>query len=163
MNKLHVLLLFLSLLLLIGCGAPADKIDENIIEDGTQEYDEILAEELGAHDYGMKQYVMAFLKAGPNQNMDSTHAANLQRAHLDNIKRLAEEGKLILAGPFIGSGELRGIYVFDVPTVEEARELTETDPAIEAGRLEMELHSWYGSAALMEVNNIHSRISKTNP
>lgn len=163
MNKLQALLIFSSLLLLIGCGAPADKIDESIIEDGTQDNDELLAETLGADDYGMKQYAMAFLKAGPDQSMDSTRAANLQRAHLDNIKRLAEEGKLILAGPFIGSGELRGMYVFDVRTIEDARELTKTDPAIEAGRLEMELHSWYGSAALMKVNNIHSRKSKTNP
>jgi len=163
MNKLQALLIFSPLLLLIGCGAPADKVDESIIEDGSQDYDELLAEELGADDYGMKQYVIAFLKSGPNQSMDSTRAANLQRAHLDNIKRLAEEGRLILAGPFIGSGELRGMYVFDVRTVEEARELTETDPAIEAGRLEMELYSWYGSAALMEVNNLHTRISKTNP
>ena len=163
MNKLHALLLFLSVLLFIGCGAPADKIDNNIVEDGAQDYDKMLAEELGADDYGMKQYVMAFLKAGPNQSMDSTRASNLQRAHLDNIRRLAEEGKLILAGPFIDSGELRGIYVFDVRSIEEARELTDTDPAVEAGRVEMELHTWYGSAALMQVNNIHSRISKTNP
>lgn len=163
MKKLYAFLLLSSLLLLFGCGDSVDKIDENITEDVAQDYDQMLAEELGADDYGMKQYVMAFLKAGPNQSMDSTRAANLQRAHLDNIKRLAEDGKLILAGPFIGSGELRGIYVFDVRTVEEARELTKTDPAVEAGRLEMELHSWYGSAALMELNDIHSKISKTNP
>jgi uncharacterized protein YciI len=85
----------------------------------------------------MRQYVMAFLKAGPNRSQDSATAAQLQRAHLDNIFRLADEGKLILAGPFLDKGEIRGIYVFDVKTVEEAAALTATDPAIQAGRLVM--------------------------
>jgi uncharacterized protein YciI len=103
---------------------------------------------------------MAFLKAGPNRSQDSTTAAQLQRAHLDNIKRMAEAGQLVLAGPFLDDGEIRGIYVFDVKSVEEARTLTATDPAIKAGRLEMELHPWYGSAALMKVNEISARIAK---
>jgi uncharacterized protein YciI len=163
MKRIDRLLMLLITILFIGCSSPADKSVEETSQDDLQGFDEQLAEELGADDYGMKQYVMAFLKAGPNQSMDSTRAANLQRAHLDNIGRLAEEGKLILAGPFMDSGEMRGIYVFDVRTIEEARELTETDPAIEAGRLEMELRPWYGSAALMQVNEIHSKISKTNP
>ena len=155
--------MLLIMILFIGCSSPADKSVEETSQNDLQGFDEQLADELGADDYGMKQYVMAFLKAGPNQSMDSTRAANLQRAHLDNIGRLAEEGKLVLAGPFMDSGEMRGIYVFDVRTIEEARELTETDPAIEAGRLEMELRPWYGSAALMQMNEIHSKISKTNP
>ena len=92
--------------------------------------DSTLATELGADDYGKHQYVMAFLKAGPNRSQDSLTAANLQRAHLDNITRLANEGKLVLAGPFLDNGEIRGIYIFDVKTIEEAQELTATDPAI---------------------------------
>lgn len=123
-------------------------------------YDAELAEAVGADQYGMRQYVMAFLKAGPNRSQDSTEAAALQRAHLDNIGRLAEEGKLSLAGPFLDDGELRGIYIFNVSTIEEAKALTETDPAIQQGRLVMELHPWYGSAALMKVNEIHKRLGK---
>lgn len=126
-------------------------------------YNHKLAEELGADDYGMRQYVMAFLKTGPNPTTDSTKAMELQRAHLDNIRRMAQEGDLVLAGPFMDNGEVRGIYIFDVRTVEEARELTETDPSIQAGALEMELRPWYGSAALMQVNDIHVQISKQNP
>lgn len=129
----------------------------------TTSYDAELAQELGADDYGMRQYVMAFLKAGPNPSADSTEAMELQRAHLDNISRMAEEGDLVLAGPFMDSGEIRGIYIFDVQTVEEARKLTETDPAIQSGALEMELHPWYGSAALMQINKIHGQISNQNP
>lgn len=126
-------------------------------------YDPQLAEKLGADDYGMHKYVMALLKAGPNQDQGKEEAAELMRAHLDNINRLAEEGVLVLAGPFLDGGELRGIYIFDVASVEEARKLTETDPAINAGRLAMELHPWYGSAAVKKINELHGRIAKKSP
>lgn len=125
------------------------------------EYDAELAQKLGADDYGMKMYVMALLKAGPNRDQSPEKAALLQKAHMDNIKRMAEEGVLVLAGPFGENDQgLRGIYVFDVKTVEEAKALTETDPAIQAGRLEMELIPWYGSAALMQVTAMGKSIAK---
>lgn len=130
-------------------------------------FDAELAAELGADDYGMRRYVMALLKSGPNRPEDPEQAQALQRAHLDNIRRMAEEGKLVLAGPFMGRGDdghdIRGIYVFAVDSVEEAEALTATDPAVEAGSLVMELHPWYGSAALMKVNGIHASIAKASP
>ncbi len=126
----------------------------------TTNYDETLAKELGADDYGMRKYVIAFLKKGSNRPKDSIKAIELQKAHQANISRLAKEGKLAIAGPFLDNGELRGIYIFNVETVEEAKELTATDPAIQAGSLVMELHPWYGSAALGLVNKNHDKISK---
>jgi uncharacterized protein YciI len=126
-------------------------------------YDAALARKLKADDDGMRTYVMAFLKAGPNRDRSPEEAARLQRAHRGNINRLANEGKLVLAGPFADDGPLRGIYVFDVSTVAEAEALTRTDPAIQAGQLVMELHPWYGSAALLTVNEVHGRIVKPNP
>ena len=82
---------------------------------------------------------------------------------MDNIRRLAEDGQLVLAGPYLDDGELRGIYVFAVETLEEARALTETDPAVQAGRLAMELRPWYGPAALMLLNDLHGRLAKSSP
>lgn len=110
----------------------------------------------------MRKYVMAFLKAGPNRLTDSAARMQLQMAHLKNIGRLAAEGKLVVAGPFMDDQEIRGIFIFNCETVEEARKLTETDPAIQAGSLTMELHPWYGSAALMEVVAIHRTIQEKN-
>lgn len=123
-------------------------------------YDAEKASTYGADDYGMKKYIFAFLKRGPNRSLPKEEAAQLQNAHLQNIMRLAEEGKLILAGPFFGNDDLRGIYIFDVETLEEAKSLTETDPAIKAGSLVMELKEWYGSAALMEVAKIGMTLQK---
>ncbi|MDB5141468.1 MAG: hypothetical protein JWQ66_181 [Mucilaginibacter sp.] len=124
------------------------------------QYDAQLAQKLGADEYGMKTYVMAFLKAGPNRLTDSAARAQLQMAHLKNITRLVDEGKLIIAGPFMDDQPIRGIFIFNVSTIEEAKKLTETDPAIKAGSLIMELHPWYGSAALMETVAIHKKIQK---
>ncbi len=123
-------------------------------------YDADLAKKLGADDYGMKKYVMAFLKVGPTKLTDSTARKELLMAHLKNIGKLANEGKLIIAGPFMDDQPIRGIYIFNVSTIEEAKKLTETDPAIKAGTLEMELHPWYGSAALIETVKIHKRLEK---
>ncbi len=125
-------------------------------------YDSAFAARLGADQYGMKKYVMAFLKRGPNRSQDSLTAVNLQKAHLENINRLAAAGKLVLAGPFMDNGDIRGIYIFNVSTVEEARALTETDPAIQAGRLAMELHPWYGPAILPLITPLYKRVEKKN-
>jgi len=124
-------------------------------------FDSLKAAEFGADDYGMRKYVIAFLKRGPNRDLPADQAAELQRAHLENIGKMADAGKLALAGPFFGNGDLRGLYFFNVESLEEAEELTRTDPAIQAGSLELELMEWYGSAALMAVNDIHTSIAKT--
>src|SRR5579862_3433386 len=125
-------------------------------------YDAQLAQKLGADEYGMKTYVMVFLKEGPNRLKDSAAREQLQMAHLKNILRLANEGKLIVAGPFLDKQDIKGIFIFNVSTIDEAKKLTETDPAVKAGTLIMELHPWYGSAALVESFEIHKRIQRKN-
>jgi uncharacterized protein YciI len=161
----HPFALLAAGMLLFSCMTPDDThnnnpVDKDLQNQLTAAYDSVLAQKLGADEIGMKKYVMAFLKKGPNRNQDSATAVEIQKGHMANINRMAEEGKLILAGPFLDDGEIRGIYIFNVQTVEEAEILTKTDPAIQSGRLVMELHPWYGSAALMEVNQIHKKLAK---
>ena len=122
-------------------------------------YNAELAHQLGADDYGMKKYVMAFLKRGPTK-LSGEEAEQLQNAHLKNIIRLADEGKLVVAGPFRDDGEVRGIFILNAETVEEAKKLTESDPAVQRGTRQFELRPWYGSAALLEVNRLHKTIEK---
>jgi len=131
-----------------------------IAQDSTSVYDKEMAERYGADDYGMKTYVMAFLKKGPNRDLPKEEANALQKAHMENIGRLASEGKLLLAGPFYGDQDLRGIYIFDVESIEEAQALTATDPAIQAGSLVMELVKWYGSAAVSAIPELHGKLAK---
>ncbi len=157
MNKL---VLFLTMTIFLSSCSIGKQ--EKSTQDSTNDvaYDSLLVEKYDADKYGMKSYVIAFLKRGPNRSQDSLESAKLQKAHLENIGRLAEEGKLLLAGPFLDDGELRGIYIFNVKTIEEAKKLTKTDPAIQKGRLVMELHPWYGSAAVMAIPEIHKKLEK---
>lgn len=125
------------------------------------QYDEALAKKLGADNIGMKKYVMAFLLRGDRvAEYTPEQRKEIQAGHMANIGKMAEMGKLVLAGPFFGNDDLRGIYIFDVQSIDEAKALTETDPAIQAGVLKMDLKEWYGSAALMMVNEIHGKIAK---
>ena len=82
---------------------------------------------------------------------------------MDNITKLADEGKLVVAGPFLEAGDFRGIFVFNVETVEEALELIKSDPAVQAGRLEFDFYPWYGSASLQLINEWHKKVAKVNP
>jgi uncharacterized protein YciI len=152
----NIILLLLTILIFACTKQVPEKFEEN----SAIVYDSIKVMKYGADQYGMKKYVMAYLKRGPNRDRDSSEAAELQVAHLKNITRMAEEGKLVLAGPFLDDGDVRGIYIFDVETIEEAKALTETDPAIKAGSLVMELRPWYGSAALKEILTIHRTLEK---
>lgn len=159
----HLFLIAGTFFLLAACGETTEvketpKAEEP--ESMNEKFDPELAKKLGADDYGMKNYVMAFLKVGPNRDQDSLEAAKIQRAHLDNINRLVAEKKMIVAGPFLDDTDIRGIFIFNVATLEEAEALTLTDPAVKSGRLIMELHPWYGSAALIEIPAMHKKVSR---
>ena len=87
----------------------------------------------------------AFLKRGPNRKEGddkNPEIQELQKAHIANIQRLAAMKKLLVAGPFGDNGDLRGIFVFRVGSLEEAQSLCATDPMVKAGRLIVELHPW---------------------
>jgi uncharacterized protein YciI len=86
---------------------------------------------------------LGFLTRGAKWTPEKTAATEeLQKAHLANILKLAEMKKLVVAGPFGDNGQLRGIFVFKVSSLEEAKVLAATDPAVQAGRLTVDLHPW---------------------
>ncbi|HSK14470.1 MAG TPA: YciI family protein, partial [Phnomibacter sp.] len=74
---------------------------------------------------------------------------SLFRGHFSNMGVMAAAGKLVVAGP-LGQNDrtYRGIFILNVRTLDEAKQLTKTDPAIKAGIFDVELFPWYGSAAL---------------
>ena len=125
-------------------------------------YDSALAIRLGAEDNGMKKYVLVILKSGENTSEDKQLKDSAFAGHMKNIQRLAKEGKLIVAGP-LGKNDksYRGIFIFNVPTIEEASKLVKTDPAVNAGYLDAELYSWYGSAALPEYMKYDEKVWKS--
>ena len=128
------------------------------------EFDQALADSLQADQYGMKMYVLVILKSGETEIKDKEKVSELFRGHMENINRLADENKLIIAGP-MGKNEknYRGIFIFDVKTVDEAKDLVKTDPAVNSGLLAVEFYEWYGSAALPVYLETAKKITKENP
>ncbi len=99
--------------------------------------------------YEMTNYVMGLLRKGPNWTSASTEESKrVQAGHLANINKMAATGKLIVAGPFSDNGELRGVFIFHKPTIDEAKAMVADDPAVKAGRLVIELHPWFAAAGL---------------
>jgi len=100
----------------------------------------------GPDDYEMATYQVGFYRKGPNWTPGSTpELQKLQSEHHAHIGKMAETGKLIIAGPFADGGDLRGMLIFRVETPEEAKALAEQDPAVKAGRLILEWHPWFAA------------------
>lgn len=99
----------------------------------------------GGDQYLMQQYYIVFLKRGENRDQDSTAAAQLQQQHMAHLSRMGNEGYMSLAGPFGDEGDIRGIAVYHTPTLEMADSLARLDPAVQAGRLEVEIHPWWAA------------------
>lgn len=125
-------------------------------------YDPELAKRLGADERGMRMYVLCILKTGPKDaEIKGKERDEIFAGHFANIQRLADEGRLAVAGPF-GKNDraYRGLYIFNVPTVEEAEKLVALDPAVKAGIFVPEMTPWYASAAMMIVSETHKKIAK---
>ena len=150
---------YLILLLLLGVSSAIAEVKTN-----NPQYDAQLAEKLGADDYGMKSYVFVLLKSGSNTDEDKTLKNKAFRGHMNNMKKLVEIDKLVVAGP-MGKNDksYRGIFILNVATIEEAQTLLETDPAIAANYLSAELYAWYGSAALGEYLEASDKVWKIKP
>lgn len=128
-------------------------------------YDKVLSEKLGGDEYGMKNYFFVILKTGTNTTEDKGLIRESFRGHMENIERLVKENKLIVAGPF-GKNDykFRGLFIFNnVKTIDEAKNLLQTDLAIKNGLLDYEIFPWYGSAALPVYLPYSDKIWKKKP
>ncbi|HMJ48912.1 MAG TPA: YciI family protein [Ferruginibacter sp.] len=140
------------LLILISSHTSAQTLNKN--------YDSTLAKSLNADQYGMKKYVLVIIKTG-TKTYEKRVSDSLMMGHMNNIGKLAEEGRLVVAGP-IAKNDLtyQGIFIFNTADLEEAKQLVNSDPAIKAGIFTTELFSWYATAALQETFKIHKKLGK---
>ena len=97
----------------------------------------------------MAQFFVGLIYRGTTWSPEVTQEGQeLQAAHRANIRRLIISGEMVLAGPFGDGGDLRGLFFYNVETLEAAQALVDSDPAVKAGRLRVELHPWWGPAGL---------------
>jgi uncharacterized protein YciI len=93
----------------------------------------------------MQQYFMAFLKSGQTRSQTKEEADSLQTLHLAHLQRMYDLGYADISGPFGDDGDIRGITIYNVPTLEFADSLANLDPSVRAGRLEIEIHPWWAA------------------
>jgi uncharacterized protein YciI len=93
----------------------------------------------------MQQYFIAFLKSGPTRSQTREEADSLQKLHLAHLSRMYEAGYADISGPFGDDGEIRGITIYNTPTLEMADSLANLDPMVKAGRLVIEVHPWWAA------------------
>jgi len=78
-----------------------------------------------------------FLNTNPEREVLSDEKAEaIQAAHMQNIDKLAEEGKLFAAGPFEGGG---GMFILHAESLAEAKSFLQSDPAVQANRFATEV------------------------
>lgn len=128
-------------------------------------YNKKLADSLGADNYGMKPYYIVMLTTGKVKIENKAKMSELMKGHLANIGKLADEGKITVAGPFFEKNErnYRGMFIFNTGSKEEAETWVKTDPAVQAGVFGYEIFKWYGSAALPMYLKYHEKVAKENP
>jgi uncharacterized protein len=123
----------------------------------TVRYDSTLARKLGADDYGMKEYVMVILNTG-NATVDDR--SKIVAAHMKSVDEWTKEGKIVFAGPFMQDNDMQEVFIMQVKSIDEAKKLTDTDPAVTSGMYSVEFHLWYGPAALQEIAPLNKALQK---
>lgn len=127
------------------------------------EYDPNLAKEFGADNYGMKTYMLVILKTGSQVIENKALRDSLFAGHMRNISRLADEGKLIVAGPLSANdNNYRGIFILDTDSIELAKNWLQTDPVISEKVLDADIYRWYGAAALRSYLEVQEKVTKTS-
>lgn len=119
------------------------EIKQNLLDEGFQIFEYI--DEETQDTIIMQQYFIAFLKRGENRSQSEEEASKLQEAHLAHLSRMYEMGYADISGPFGDDGEIRGITIYNVPTLEMADSLANMDPMVKAGRLKIEVHPWWAA------------------
>lgn len=91
----------------------------------------------------MERYSLVILRR-PANAPPVADAAALQRQHLGHLEAMARAGKLVVAGPFDDQTDprMRGLCIYRT-SIDEARRLAQGDPMVKAGRLEVEVLSWW--------------------
>jgi uncharacterized protein YciI len=134
--------------------ASETEVKKNIVKTAKQLKDELTAKGYQTFDYVdektkdtilMQQYFMAFLKKGTTRSQNESETDSLQKLHLAHLGKMYDLGFADISGPFGDDGDIRGITIYNVPTLEMADSLANADPMVKSGRLEIEIHPWWAA------------------
>jgi hypothetical protein len=93
----------------------------------------------------MDAYTIVLLRRPPDApQLSEAELDTLQAEHVAFNQRMRDQGHALVTGPFSGQPDesLRGLNVFRT-SVEETRRLMATDASVRAGRLAVDVFTWY--------------------
>ena len=105
----------------------------------------------------LTRYFVAFLYKGPKfaaAAPDSPERKLNHEQHIAYIDEMQAAGKLVMYGPILDGGDLRGMYVFKASSLEEAREWVGREPSVKIGMIEMRVYAWLGSPSLATIQKV---------
>lgn len=110
----------------------------------------------------LQTYYVVSLRPHPQRTkLPKEEGEKLQAAHMAHIRSMAQRGKLIAAGPFGDTPTtISGIFIFETPTLDEARREAEADPTVAARRNTVEIFTWRGPAG---IGADYRRLHAANP
>jgi uncharacterized protein len=82
---------------------------------------------------------------------DEATLERIQREHVEYHSALRAAGRVVTNGPVSDQVDesLRGLTFYRTGSLEESRRLAEADPAVRAGRLEVDVMRWFCPAGTM--------------
>ena len=89
-------------------------------------------------------YSLVLLRRGPRAlEFSDEELDRLQAAHLAHLAAMRERGVMLGGGPFFDQDDetFRGICIYRTG-LEETRELANSDPSVQAGRMRVEVVTW---------------------
>ena len=156
METIKYIGLYVLFVLIFSCRSEQketiSKVEEKVERSAKQIKEELTAKGFEIFDYVneetrdtvlMQQYFIAFLKKGPNRSHNKAAADSLQALHMAHLSKMYEEGYADISGPFGDDGDIRGITIYNTPTLEIADSLANADPMVKARWLEIEIHPWW--------------------
>ncbi|APQ17188.1 YciI family protein [Maribacter hydrothermalis] len=154
----HILAVIVLILMVFSCGKNEKVIDKKEIKEvkysAQQKKSDLIERGFQIFDYVdeetkdtvlMQEYFIAFLKSGPNRNQPKAEADSLQKLHMAHLGKMYKLGYADISGPFGDDGEIRGITIYNTPTMYMADSLANADPMVKAGRLVIEIHPWWAA------------------
>jgi uncharacterized protein YciI len=93
----------------------------------------------------LDRYTFVLLKRGPRASeFTDEELDQLQEQHLAYLESMREQGHQIFGGPFSDQPDetWRGFSLYRTD-LEETRRLAEADPSVQAGRLAVDVMTWW--------------------
>jgi uncharacterized protein YciI len=89
--------------------------------------------------------LVLLLRAPTWKKLPAEESEALQKQHIAHLTAMGTSGKMAVAGPFSDQADpaYRGVCIYRVGSVAEARALAEQDPIVKAGQLRVEAMTWW--------------------